>query len=106
MHLHNGKRYVWVENTYLNQNILKKKKNLKLVISKILCIAFIVAMFLLNHINVTFQSTSILLNLNENLSKYKGYEYTNVIFKAVIHFFLTLLLLNELHEVDYIFQQN
>ena len=49
--------------------------------------AFTVVMFLLRHINVAFQSTSIMLNLSESFSKYKGYEYTNVIFRAVIHLF-------------------
>ena len=50
---------------------------LKLVISKILNITFIVATLLLNHINVAFQSTLVRLNLSESLSKHKGYEYTN-----------------------------
>ena len=56
VHLHNEKRHVWVEST------LSKSKfiyiyiyiSLKLVISKILSIAFIVAKLLLSHINVIF----------------------------------------------------
>ena len=59
--------------------------NLKLIISKILSIAFIVVALLLNHINITFQSTSIILNLSESLFTHKGYEYTNVIFREIIH---------------------
>ena len=43
-------------------------------------------MLLLSHINIIFQSTSVRLNLSESISKHKSYEYTNVIFKAVIHF--------------------
>ena len=43
----------------LNTNLLKIYINLKLIISKILSIAFIVATFLLSHINVAFQSTSV-----------------------------------------------
>ena len=43
---------------------------IKLVISKILSIAIIVATFLLNYINIAFQSTSVRLNLNESLSKH------------------------------------
>ena len=59
--------------------------NLNLIISKILSIAFIVVALLLNHINITFQSTSIILNLSESLFTHKGYEYTNVIFREIIH---------------------
>ena len=43
---------------------------IKLVVSKILSIAIIVATFLLNYINIAFQSTSVRLNLNESLSKH------------------------------------
>jgi len=50
-------------------------------------IVFIVVTFLFSHINVAFQSTSIQLTLSESLFKNKGYEYTNVIFRAVIHLF-------------------
>ena len=66
VHLHNGKIHVWIESIY--------KKNLKLVISKILSITFIIATLLLSHINVTFQFTLIRLNLSESLSKHKDYE--------------------------------
>ena len=31
--------------------------------------------------------TSVWLNLSEILSKYEGYEYTNIIFKVVTHLF-------------------
>ena len=67
----------------LNPNLLKKRNiDLKLVISKILSIAFIIATFLLSHINVTFWSILVWLNLSEILSKHGGFEYTNVIFRA------------------------
>ena len=56
-------------------------------LSKILSIVFIIATLLLSHINIAFQSTSVWLNLSENLSKHKRYKYTNVIFRAVIHLF-------------------
>ena len=48
-----------------------KKKNidLKLIISKILSITFIVTMLLLNRINVAFQSIFVQLNLSESFSK-------------------------------------
>ena len=49
--------------------------------------AFIIAMLLLSHINVVFQFTSVRLNLSESFSKHEGYEYTNVIFRAIIHLF-------------------
>ena len=49
--------------------------------------AFTIVMFLLRHISVAFLSTSIMLNVSESISKHKGYEYTNVIFRAVIHLF-------------------
>jgi len=67
---------------------------LKLMISKILNIALIFATLLLSHINVAFQSTSIQLNLSERLLNIKVMNIQ------------TSLLLNELHEVDYIFKQN
>ena len=68
----------------LNPNLLKNIYiNLKLVISKILSIIFIVTTLLLNHINVAFQSTLVQLNLSESLSKHKSYEYTNVIFRQL-----------------------
>ena len=67
---------------------------LKLMISKILNIAFIFATLLLSHINVAFQSTSIQLNLSERLLNIKAMNIQ------------TSLLFNELHEVDYIFKQN
>ena len=59
----------------------------RLVISKILSIAFIITTLLFSHINVIFQSTSVQLNLSKSLSKHKSYEYTNVIFKVIIHLF-------------------
>ena len=64
------------------------------MISKILNIAFIFATLLLSHINVAFQSTSMQLNLSERLLNIKAMNVQ------------TSLLLNELHEVDYIFEQN
>ena len=67
---------------------------LKLMISKILNIAFIFATLLLSHINVAFQSTSIQLNLSKRLLNIKAMNIQ------------TSILLNELHEVDYIFKQN
>ena len=42
---------------------------------------------MLSHIKITFQSTLVMLNLSESLSKHKEYEYTNIIFRAVIHLF-------------------
>ena len=42
----------------LNANLLKKK-DFKLVISKILSITFIIATLLLSHINVAFQFASV-----------------------------------------------
>ena len=71
----------------LNPNLLKKNINLKLVVSKILNIAFIVTTLLFSHINVTFQFTSVRLSLSKSLSKHKGYEYTDIIFSVVIHLF-------------------
>ena len=62
--------------------------NLKLVICKILSIAFFVATFLLSHINITFQFTLVRLNLSKSLSKHKGYEYINVIFMTIIHSYI------------------
>ena len=59
----------------------------KLVISKILSITFIVTTFLLSCINITFSSTLVYLNLSERLSKYERYEYTNIIFRAIIYLF-------------------
>ena len=43
--------------------------DLKLIISKILSITFIVTMLLLNRINVAFQSIFVQLNLSESFSK-------------------------------------
>ena len=43
---------------------------IKLIISKILSITFIVTTPLLSHINITFQSTSVQLNLSESLLKH------------------------------------
>ena len=54
---------------------------------KTLSIAFIVTTLLLSHIKVAFQSTSVQQFLSESLSKYKGYEYINVIFIEFIHLF-------------------
>ena len=71
----------------LNPNLLKIYINLKLVISKIFNIAFIVTTILLSHINVALQFTLVQLNLSESLYKHKGCEYTNVIFRAVIYLF-------------------
>ena len=60
---------------------------LKLVIYKILSIAFIIATLLLSHINLAFQSTSVQLNLSKILSKHECYKYTNLIFRLVIQLF-------------------
>ena len=60
---------------------------LKLVISKILNIAFLIATIMLSHINVIFQPTFVQLNLSKRFSKHEGYEYTNLIFTAVTHLF-------------------
>ena len=80
--------YIWVESTYSKSKfIYLKNTNLKLIISKILSIVFIVTTLLLSHINVAFQSISIRLNLSESLSKHKSYEYTNLIFRVVTHLF-------------------
>jgi len=65
--------------------------DLKLVISKILSIVFIITTLLLNHINVAFHTTSIRLNLNESLYKHECYEYTNLIFKTVTLFFFKVI---------------
>ena len=55
MHLNNGKNMFGLKAPNLNPNLFKKKNiNLKVVISKILGILFIVATFLLSHINVVF----------------------------------------------------
>ena len=70
----------------LNKNLLIYI-DLKLVISKILSIVFIVATLLLSHINFSFQFTSIQPNLSESLSKHEDYEYTNLIFRTIIHLF-------------------
>ena len=43
--------------------------DLKLIISKILSITFIVTILLLNRINVAFQSILVQLNLSESFSK-------------------------------------
>ena len=60
VHLHNGRRYVWVESIYSKSNLLKIYKfQIQIVISKILYIAFIPATLLLSYINVVFHSTSI-----------------------------------------------
>ena len=48
---------------------------------------FIIAMLLMGHINVTFRSTSIRLNLSESFSKHEDYEYTNVIFIVATYLF-------------------
>jgi len=58
MHLHIRKRYVWIGSTYSKYKIIKNNIDLKLAISKILSITFIVATLLLSHINVAFQSIS------------------------------------------------
>ena len=71
----------------INPNLFLKNIDLKLIISKILSIAFIVATLLLSYINVTFQSTLVWLNLSKKFSKPKGYKYTNLIFKAVTRLF-------------------
>ena len=71
----------------LNPNLLIINKNLKFILSKILSKIFIVATLLLNHINVAFQFTLVRLNLSVSFSKHKIYEYTNVIFSAIIHLF-------------------
>ena len=72
----------------LNQNLLIYIYiDLKLVISKILSIVFIVATLLLSHINFAFQSTSVRPNLSESLSKHEDYEYTNLIFRTITHLF-------------------
>ena len=60
---------------------------LKLIISKLLSIAFVVATLLLSYINVAFQSTLVQLNISFSLSKHKSYEYTNIIFRVVIYLF-------------------
>ena len=60
---------------------------LKLVISKILRIEFVITILLLSHINIAFQSISVWLNLGKSFFKHKSYKYTNVIFRAVIHLF-------------------
>ena len=80
--------YIWVESTYSKSKFIYLKNiDLKLIISKILSIVFIVATLLLSHINVAFQSISIRLNLSESFSKHEGYEYTNLIFRIVTHLF-------------------
>ena len=71
----------------LNPNLLQKNVDLKLVISKILSMTFIIPMLLMGHINVTFRSTSIRLNLSESFSKHESYEYTNVIFIVATYLF-------------------
>ena len=77
LYLHIGKRYIWVESIYSKSKFINiyiyiyicMYINLKLVISKILSIIFIVAIFLLSHINVAFQSTSVWLNLSKSFCK-------------------------------------
>ena len=86
VHLHTGKRQVWIENIYSKSKFIIKK-NLKLVISKILSIGFIITILLLSFINVSFRSTLVRLNLSDSLSNHEGYKYTVVIFKAVTHLF-------------------
>ena len=55
VHLNNGKNMFGLKPPNLNPNLFKKKNiNLKVVISKILGILFIVATFLLSYINVVF----------------------------------------------------
>ena len=69
-HLH-----IWKKNMFglrvsiLYPNLFFKNIGLKLVISKILSVAFIIATLLLSHNNIAFQSTSVWLNLSESLSK-------------------------------------
>ena len=69
MNLNIRKRYVWIESTYSKYKFIKNNIDLKLAISKILSITFIVDTLLLSHINVAFQSTSVRLNSREILSK-------------------------------------
>ena len=75
LYLHIRKTYIWVESIYSKSKFIKiyiyicMYINLKLVISKILSIIFIVAIFLLSHINVAFQSTSVRLNLSGSFCK-------------------------------------
>ena len=71
----------------LSPNLLQKNVDLKLVISKILSMTFIIPTLLMGYINVTFRSTSIWLNLSESFSKHEGYEYTNVIFIVATYLF-------------------
>ena len=55
---------------HLRQNIyIYIYIDLKLIISKILSITFIVTILLLNRINVAFQSILVQLNLSESFSK-------------------------------------
>ena len=51
------KSYVLVESTYSESKFITKNIDLKLLISKILSIVFIIAILLLSHINVAFQFT-------------------------------------------------
>ena len=51
------KSYVLVESTYSESKFITKNIDLKLLISKILSIIFIIAILLLSHINVAFQFT-------------------------------------------------
>ena len=87
-HLYNGKRHVWVENTYFKSKFNKNIYiNAKLIVSKILNIVFIVATILLSQINIALQSILVRLNLSQSLFKHKDYEYTNVIFRVDYHLF-------------------
>ena len=70
--LNNGKRQVQVENTYFESKFMKKMcvyiyiyRDLKLIITKILSIVFIVVTLILSHINIAFRFTSVRLNLNK-----------------------------------------
>ena len=82
-----GKYIFGLKAPILNPNLFKKYINLKLVISKILNIIFIIATVLLSLINVALQFTLVWLNLSESLSKHEGFEYTNVLFRTIIHLF-------------------
>ena len=53
-----GKDKFVLKSPILSPNLLKIYINLELVIAKLLRITFSVTIFLLNHINVAFQSTS------------------------------------------------
>ena len=70
MHFAYREKICLVKSTYSKFMFILKNIDLKLVISKILSIPFIVITLLLSHINVAFQSISIWLNLSESLSKH------------------------------------